>query len=93
MLAALTPLEIAHMTTRFEEPSPSTARTAAPPARLIPVSDWQKYHLWPPAGGLRHLIFCAQSNGFDQVIRRVGRRVLIDEQAFFSWVMTQGAKK
>ena len=24
--------------------------------RLIPVKDWAKYHLWPPIGGLRHLI-------------------------------------
>jgi hypothetical protein len=35
---------------------------------------------------MRHLIFFAKSNGFDAVIRRVGRRVLIDEAAFFHWV-------
>lgn len=61
--------------------------------RLIPVKEWPKHHPWPPIGGLRHLIFHAKSNGFDRVVRRVGRRVLIDEQAFFSWVEAQSSKK
>jgi hypothetical protein len=54
--------------------------------RLIPAHAWPNHHAWPPIGGLRHLIFNAKSNGFDKVVRRVGRRVLIDEQAFFDWV-------
>lgn len=54
--------------------------------RLIPLTKWSKYHSWPPNGGLRHLVFKEESNGFDKVIRRVGRRVLIDERAFFAWV-------
>lgn len=57
--------------------------------RLIPVTQWTDYHSWPKIGGLRHLIFNANSNGFDQVIKRVGRRILIDEQAFFTWVDAQ----
>jgi len=56
------------------------------PTRLLPVSKWLSTHPWPPKGGLRHLIFNAKKNGFDKVIRRVGRRVLIDEAAFFQWV-------
>lgn len=56
------------------------------PTRLIPVTDWNKHHQWPPQGGLRHLIFNADRNGFSACIRRVGRRVLIDERAFFAWV-------
>lgn len=59
--------------------------------RLIPVNRWEEFHLWPPLGGLRHLIFNAGSNGFDAVVRRVGRRVLIDEAAFFAWVERRGA--
>ncbi len=59
--------------------------------RLIPASDWPDHHAWPPIGGLRHLIFHAKANGFDRVVRRVGRRVLIDEQAFFDWVRAQQA--
>jgi hypothetical protein len=61
--------------------------------RLIPANDWPKYHAWPPIGGLRHLIFHADSNGFNQVVRRAGRRVLIDEAAFFQWVQKEGASK
>ena len=60
--------------------------------RLIPVLEWNSHHPWPPVGGLRHLIFNAHENGFDQVVRRVGRRVLIDETAFFAWVEQQGAQ-
>lgn len=54
--------------------------------RLIPLTDWPKYHAWPPLGGLRHLVFYAERNGFNEVIRRVGRRILIDERAFFEWI-------
>jgi hypothetical protein len=52
--------------------------------RFFTVAKWP--HPWPPAGGMRHLIFHAEKNGFNQVIKRVGRRVLIDESAFFRWV-------
>jgi len=55
-------------------------------SRLIPVSRWNQFHTWPPIGGLRHLIFNGDKNGFDAVIRRCGRRVLVDEAAFFDWV-------
>lgn len=60
--------------------------------RLIPVNEWNQHHQWPPIGGLRHLIFHAAKNGFDTVVRRVGRRVLIDEAAFFRWVDAQGRR-
>ena len=66
---------------------------AATTHRLIPVTKWSEHHAWPPIGGLRHLIFNAKSNGFDKVIRHVGRRVLINEQSFFEWVDTQGGCK
>jgi len=57
--------------------------------RLIPVTKWNEHHQWPPLGGLRHLIFHAEKNGFEKVLRRCGRRVLIDEAAFFTWVEEQ----
>jgi len=53
---------------------------------LIPVPEWPKYHIWPPIGGLRHLIFNSRTNGFEKVIKRIGRRILIDESEFFKWV-------
>lgn len=54
--------------------------------RLIPVTKWPEIHPWPSVAGLRDLTFHAKRNGFDAVVRRVGRRVLIDEAAFFEWV-------
>lgn len=69
-----------------------TARRSAshaPAPKLICAAQWCHHHSWPPIGGLRHLIFHAKSNGFDGVIRRVGRRVLIDEAAFFQWIDAQ----
>lgn len=63
-----------------------TEPTTPAQTRLIPVTEWPKHHPWPPLGGLRHLIFNAKANGFERVIRKVGRRVLIDERAFFAWV-------
>lgn len=62
------------------------------PTRLIPVTQWPEHHAWPPVGGLRHLIFHEHSNGFHAVVRRVGRRVLIDEAAFFAWTNKGGAQ-
>ena len=61
--------------------------------RLIPVNEWHEHHAWPPEGGLRHLIFNANKNGFNKVVRRIGRRVLIDEQAFFNWALSKGDAK
>ncbi|MBF0213602.1 MAG: hypothetical protein HQM00_08565 [Magnetococcales bacterium] len=57
--------------------------------RLIPVTKWPELHSWPSIGGLRHLIFNAETNGFSSVIKRAGRRVLIDEAAFFRWMDKQ----
>lgn len=60
---------------------------------LIPVTLWQSRHFWPTTNGLRALIFNSKSNGFDKCIRRIGRRILIDEAAFYSWVDQQGGGK
>ena len=57
--------------------------------RLIPVTKWNEYHPWPPIGGLRYLIFHEKTNGFDSVTIRIGRTVLIDEEAFFAWARSK----
>jgi len=56
------------------------------PTRMLTVKLWTKFHPWPTEKGLRRLIFNSAINGFDKVIIRIGRRVLIDEKAFFEWV-------
>lgn len=63
-----------------------------PGKRYIPVPNWEKHHEWPRLGGLRNLIFNRHKNGFDHfgVVKKVGKRVLIDEAAFFQWVANQG---
>jgi len=71
------------MTTTEKQPQVSISN------RLIPVPDWHKHHAWPPIGGLRHLIFHEKTNGFAAAFKRVGRRVLIDEAAFFAAVDKQ----
>lgn len=53
--------------------------------RLIPVSKWNEFHEWPPVGGMRHLIFFRNENGFAKVLKRPNRTWLIDEKAFFKW--------
>ena len=55
-------------------------------SRLIPLTKWPEHYQWPTVGGLRHLVFWENKNGFKKVIRRVGKRILIDEKAFFEWV-------
>jgi hypothetical protein len=72
----------------------TTSQTTQAINRLIPVPDWNKHHSWPPIGGLRHLIFNEESNGFKTAFKRVGRRVLVDEAAFFACVdkQNQGGK-
>jgi len=57
--------------------------------RLIPLTKWGEYHPWPSVGGLRYLVFFAETNGFQACVRRAGRRVLIKEKAFFEWVDKQ----
>lgn len=34
--------------------------------RLIPLTEWNKHHPWPPQGGLRHLVFHENTNGFKE---------------------------
>ena len=60
---------------------------------LIPATEWENHYDWPPIGGMRHLIFHENENGFHKCVYRVGKRVLIDEKAFFEWVAEQGGAK
>ena len=61
--------------------------------RLIPLNEWNRYHVWPPIGGLRHLAFNRDKNGFGRAFVKVGRRLLIDEAEFFKIARQQGSEK
>ncbi|HAT2008745.1 hypothetical protein ACV3VJ_08050 [Legionella pneumophila] len=58
--------------------------------RYIPVPNWDIHYEWPSKSALRNLIFHKKTNGFDKVVVKVGKRVLINEAAFFEWVANQG---
>jgi len=60
---------------------------------IIPVPQWNKYYPWPPPGGMRHLIFHAETNGFAHAFFRVGRSVLVDADCFWSIAKKQGGAK
>ena len=53
---------------------------------LLTVRQFCERHSWATAGGIRHLIFNESSNGFSKCIRRVGRKVLLNEAEVFSWI-------
>ncbi len=60
------------------------------PTRLIPVTRWSEYHIWPPIGGLRHLVFFGDRTGFSTCVVRVGKRVLIDEEKALAYFRNNG---
>ena len=60
--------------------------------RLIPVPRFNDYHPDPSPAALRWLIF-SNKDGFDACVVRRGRRVLIDETAYFEWIESQNKKK
>ena len=61
--------------------------------RLIPCTEWPKYHPWPSVAGLRWMIFNAKNTGFDKAIKRVSNRILIDEKKFFEFVEDQSKEQ
>lgn len=67
------------------------AQTNAPAhaGRMIPLTEWNNFHTWPPIGGLRHLVFNEKTNGFANAFKRVGRRILVDEDEFFKIVRSR----
>ena len=42
-------------------------------------------------GGMRWLLFHRQTNGLEEAVVKIGRRVLIDEDKFFDWLDAQNA--
>lgn len=67
--------------------------TSPEASRLIPLTEWNRHHPWPPQGGLRHLVFHEKTNGFKDAFVRVGKRVLIDEKRFFEIATQQNHEK
>lgn len=56
---------------------------------LVPVSKWQETFSYPSKSALRKLIFNAETNNFNKVIKRLGNRLYISISAFNKWVEEQ----
>ncbi len=69
----------------------ATVATERVQTQFLTIPQWCDRHPWPSQGGLRHLIFNAEENGFSNCIRRVGRRVLLSESDVLRWIDSQTA--
>ncbi len=64
-------------------------------SRIIPLSDWNKYHQYPTIPALRQYYFRREENGFSEVVEYGGNnggRILIDEAKLFIWLKTRKSK-
>jgi hypothetical protein len=66
-----------------------TTETQSPARNLLTVRQFSQKHPAFPEGGLRYQIFHAKQNGLADALRRIGRKVLIDEVAYFHWIDAQ----
>lgn len=55
-------------------------------SNLLTVKQFAQKHPAFSESSLRYHIFHEESNGLSPAIIRVGRKILIKESAFFSWV-------
>lgn len=60
---------------------------------LLTVRQFSEKHPAFPVGGLRFRIFHEDENGMKaaKVVVRDGRKILLDEEKFFDWLMDRGA--
>lgn len=66
--------------------------TAQTTTRYIPVAKFNQFYPWPTPGSIRNRINAAKrgtDSDFLKCIRKVGGRVLVDEQAFLAWLDEQ----
>ena len=59
--------------------------------RLRTVQQFCQEHVAFTIGGLRWLLFHRETNGLNKAVVKIGRRVLIDEDKFFEWVLRQNS--
>ena len=53
---------------------------------LIPVSRFNDFFPYPSVGALRRCIFYSKKYKFENVIRKMGKRLYISVSAFNQWV-------
>jgi len=67
----------------------SQVRLQPQPRSLLTVKQFVQKHDFLSESALRSLIFRRESNGFSKVIRRINKKILIDESDFFSFIDEQ----
>ncbi len=60
------------------------------PPSLLSVSQFCAKHEWATPGGIRHLLFNRETNGFNRCVVRLGRKILLNEEAVFAWLQEGG---
>lgn len=53
---------------------------------LIPLSKWNDYYQFPTVGALRQYVFRAETNGFNKVITRIGKKIYIKVDELKNWI-------
>ena len=57
-------------------------------SNLLTVKQFAEKHPAFSESSLRYHIFNEETNGFSSALIRVGRKILIKEDAFFDWIET-----
>jgi hypothetical protein len=63
--------------------------TGIPRPTLRTVKQFCQHHPAFTEGGIRWLLFNRELNGLQKAVVKIGRRLLIDEDAFFAWIDEQ----
>ena len=56
------------------------------PKSFLTLKQWLEKYKAIPEGGIRHLIFTNKDNFNSRVVKKLGRKILLDEQAFLSYI-------
>jgi hypothetical protein len=75
-----------HTAERSEVAEPTQNITISPKRTLLTVQQFCQRHQAFTPGGLRWLLFHRETNGLAKAVLKVGRRILLDEDAFFTWL-------
>ena len=53
---------------------------------FLTLKQWLEKYSAIPEGGIRHLIFTNRDNFNERVVKKLGRKILLDEHAFLTYI-------
>lgn len=53
---------------------------------FLTLKQWLAKYQAIPLGGIRHLIFTNKNNFNQRVVKKLGRKILLDEDAFLAYI-------